>query len=236
VGSVDDQAFNIAVISGLLPESASGPLPATRRAPRARHPPALRRAPDGGPLGHAILSVPFHPSEPPRRHHTMILIAYDGSDDAKAAIEQAATLVSGQPAVVVTVWEPYAELITRYPAAGGLMAGDDAGEIDDASRNAADETAEEGAALARTHGIEATAHGVAREASIVETLLGEADRANASAIVVGSRGLGGLGSLLLGSVSHALLQHADRTVVIVPSPKVARRRDEKRRAGDAADA
>lgn len=33
----------------------------------------------------------------------MILIAYDGSDDAKAAIERAAELVSGQPAVVVTV-------------------------------------------------------------------------------------------------------------------------------------
>ena len=64
----------------------------------------------------------------------MILIAYDGSDDAKAAIERVAELVSGQPAVVVTVWEPYAQLLTRYPAAGAVMAGDDAGQIDDASR------------------------------------------------------------------------------------------------------
>jgi nucleotide-binding universal stress UspA family protein len=162
----------------------------------------------------------------------MILIAYDGSDDAKAAIERAAGLMPGQPALIVTVWEPYIQLLTRYPAPGALLAGDDNGEIDGASRTAGDDKAEEGAALARSHGLEAGSHSVAREDSIAQTLLAEADRANASAIVVGSRGLSGLGSLLLGSVSHALLQHADRTVVIVPSPKVARRRNEKLRALD----
>ncbi|MGH2892521.1 MAG: universal stress protein, partial [Solirubrobacteraceae bacterium] len=151
---------------------------------------------------------------------------------AKAAIEHAASLMPGQPALVVTVWEPYLQLLTRYPASGALLAGDDDGEIDDVSRTAADDKAEEGAALARSHGLEAGSRAVARRDSVAEALLGEADRANASAIVVGSRGLGGLGSLLLGSVSHALIQHADRTVVIVPSPKVARRRNEKRRALD----
>ena len=165
----------------------------------------------------------------------MILIAYDGSDDAKAAIEHVATLVSGQPATVVTVWEPYVTLVTRYPGAAGLGAGEDFEEIDNASRDAADTAAEEGAGLARSHGIEASGHGLARQDSIVNTLLNEADRANASAIAVGSRGLGGLGSLLLGSVSHALLQNADRPVIIVPSPKVARRRNEKRHHLDDAD-
>jgi len=38
---------------------------------------------------------------------------------------------------------------------------------------------------------------------------------------MGSRGLTGVKSLLLGSVSHEVIQHADRTVVIVPSPEVA---------------
>jgi nucleotide-binding universal stress UspA family protein len=164
----------------------------------------------------------------------MILIAYDGSDDAKCAIEHAGSLMSGQPATVVTVWEPYIQMLTRYPAPGGLLAVDDTGEIDDASSTAAEQKAEDGAALARAQGLDAAAHCLARESSIAETLLAEADRINASAIVVGSRGLGGLGSLFLGSVSHALLQHADRTVVIVPSPKVARKRNDRRRSLDEA--
>jgi nucleotide-binding universal stress UspA family protein len=162
----------------------------------------------------------------------MILIAYDGSDNAKAAVEHAASLMPGQPARVVTVWEPYIQMLTRHPAPGSLLASDNSGEIDDASSTAADEKAGEGAALARSHGLEAGSYCAAREGSIAETLLAEADRANASAIVIGSRGLGGLGSLLLGSVSHALLMHADRPVVIVPSPKVARKRNERRRALD----
>ena len=159
----------------------------------------------------------------------MILIAYDGSDDAKSAIEQVAHLMPGQPAVVVTVWEPYVQILTRYPASGALLAGEDSTRIDDASQADAEQTADEGAALARSHGLEASGHAVARQESVAATLLSEADRVNASAIVSGTRGLGGLGSLLLGSVSHALLQHADRAVIIVPSAKVAQKRNERLR-------
>ncbi|MDQ2898064.1 MAG: universal stress protein [Actinomycetota bacterium] len=38
---------------------------------------------------------------------------------------------------------------------------------------------------------------------------------------MGSRGLTGLKSPLLGSVSQAVIQHADRPVIVVPSPDVA---------------
>jgi nucleotide-binding universal stress UspA family protein len=47
---------------------------------------------------------------------------------------------------------------------------------------------------------------------------------------MGSRGLTGIKSRLLGSVSHAVVQHADRTVIIVPSPDVAGARERERAA------
>jgi nucleotide-binding universal stress UspA family protein len=61
------------------------------------------------------------------------------------------------------------------------------------------------------------------------TILSQADAVDADAIVLGSRGRGGIGSFLLGSVSAAVVQSADRPVLIVPSPSVASERAEKRR-------
>jgi len=45
-----------------------------------------------------------------------------------------------------------------------------------------------------------------------------ADRHDAAAIVMGSRGLTRLTSMLLGSVSSAVLHHADRPALIVRVP------------------
>src|SRR5664279_2821261 len=132
----------------------------------------------------------------------MILIAYDGSEDAKSAIEQAASLMPGQPAVVLTVWVPYGQILARSTVPFGISAGvQDVTEIDAAALQSAQARAQEGAALARSLGLDASPHTRAREESYAESILAEADRVNASAIVTGSRGLGGGGSLLLGSGS-----------------------------------
>ncbi|HTK16446.1 MAG TPA: universal stress protein [Acidimicrobiia bacterium] len=47
---------------------------------------------------------------------------------------------------------------------------------------------------------------------IIET----ARREQADLVVIGRRGLGGFKKMLLGSTSHQLAQHLDRTLVIVP--------------------
>lgn len=146
----------------------------------------------------------------------MILIAYDGSKDAELAVERGAALFPENDAVVLTVWEPIIDLLART---GGLMPGSgyapDADAIDDACANRAVETAAAGAAFAHAHGLLARPLTRPRHMSIGQTIIDAADELGAETIVVGSRGLAGVRSLL-GSVSHAVLQHADRTIVVVP--------------------
>ncbi len=160
----------------------------------------------------------------------MILICYDGSPDAKSAIEHAGELLGGQSATVLTVWEPFVEVMARSGAGlgfGGAMV--DTDEIDAASERAAHERADEGVERARRAGLNPQPRTAARGATIAQTILSVADEVGAGMIVLGTRGLTGLKSLLLGSVSHAVLQHADRAVIVVPSPEVAAERAARRR-------
>jgi nucleotide-binding universal stress UspA family protein len=155
----------------------------------------------------------------------MILIGYDGSEDARAAIEQAGRLLGGQPATVLTVWEPFIEVLTRTSYGVGMTIDTlDIDGIDAATRKGAQSQAEEGAELGRQAGLQAQPLICAQETSIAEAILKQGDELEAAAIVVGSRGLTGIKSALLGSVSHGLIQHADRTVIVVPSAKMAAER------------
>jgi nucleotide-binding universal stress UspA family protein len=161
----------------------------------------------------------------------MILICYDGSADAKATIEHGAQLLNGQPATVLTVWQPFIELLAHSPSGFGLVPGIvDTEEIDKAARQSAEERAEEGAELARGVGFDAQPRTCSHETTTSEAILVEAEAIGAEAILIGSRGLTGLKSLLLGSVSHGVIQHADRAVIVVPSPEVAASRARGRQA------
>ena len=111
---------------------------------------------------------------------------------------------------------------------GGVPADEE--ELDRASRERAEQEEQEGATLACDRGIDATATVRARSGTVADTILTDADELDADAIVLGSRGLGGVASLLIGSVSHGVIQSADRTVETAPSPKVAEKRAAKRHA------
>jgi nucleotide-binding universal stress UspA family protein len=165
----------------------------------------------------------------------MILICYDGSADAKAAVEHGAELLRGQPTTVLTVWETFIELLAHTPTRYGLIAGiPDMYEIDAETRKNAEACASEGAALACKAGLDAQPRARAKETTTAEAILAEANAVGASAILMGSRGLTALKSILLGSVSHAVIQNADRTVIVVPSADVAAARQRARPKSQAA--
>jgi nucleotide-binding universal stress UspA family protein len=160
----------------------------------------------------------------------MILICYDGSPDAKSAIEHGGALLKGESAAVLSVWQPFMQLLSRTYLGFGLVPDINQEEIDQAARKSAEDRAAEGAELARAAGLDAHPRTATQDTTTAEAILSEAAAVEASAILMGSRGLTGLGSVLLGSVSHAVIQHADRAVIVVPSAKVAEERQRARSA------
>jgi nucleotide-binding universal stress UspA family protein len=157
----------------------------------------------------------------------MILLCYDGSEDAQAAMETTARLFSGEPLTVLAVWEPYTEIITHEGWGFGFgyaPPAADVEQVDDSVRRHASGVVEDAVRRLGEQGVTAEARVESASGGIASTVLAVADEISADAIVLGTRGHSGIKSLLLGSVSHAVLQHADRPVLVVPSEPVARER------------
>src|SRR5262249_32171873 len=112
------------------------------------------------------------------------------------------------------------DVVTRVGA--GLPIGEvDYEKLDSSNEEHARELAQAGAKLAGEAGLKAEARIRVRQGSIADTVLAEAGGGDAEAIVLGTRGLTGLKSLFWGSVSHAVVQRADRPVIVVPSAELA---------------
>jgi nucleotide-binding universal stress UspA family protein len=156
----------------------------------------------------------------------VILIAYDGSDDAKAAVEEAGKLFPRQSATIITVWQRFIDTMARV--GGGFSVAVDYDEVDTDSERAAKQTATEGAGLASAAGLDATPQTVVVDSTVADAILTQAAAISAGVIVCGSRGYTGVKSMVNGSVSHHILQHADRPVMVIPSPAVAQARAEHR--------
>src|ERR1017187_9659398 len=82
-----------------------------------------------------------------------ILVAADGSEDARAAITRAGELLIPGPALIVTLWHPAERVVST--SAGAATYAPIFGEIDELERTNARATAEQGAALAREVGLDA---------------------------------------------------------------------------------
>ena len=151
-----------------------------------------------------------------------VLIAYDGSDNARAAIDSVAPILKGAPAVVVYARHPLEGSAAHLEGRPRFedVAERDSDRLDDAERIAA-----EGADHARAAGLDAEARVASTGEVAADSIVELADQLDASVIVLGSRGQRGLKALLLGSVSHHVVHHARRPTLVVPSgPLAAARR------------
>ncbi len=149
-----------------------------------------------------------------------VLIAYDGSDTARRAVQEAGGLFPSRPALVVTVWEPGLAYESSMPTAGLEMPPvpvdvEGAREVEEELHQRARGTAQEGAELAQSVGLQAKGLAVADEVHVADAIVDLARKREVAAIVVGSRGLKGLRARLEGSTSNAVLRHAPCPVVVV---------------------
>jgi nucleotide-binding universal stress UspA family protein len=145
----------------------------------------------------------------------LVLIAYDGSSQAKGAIAEAAReLGAGRRAVVLTVREPLDQIAFAGLGGGTVLDPATVSRMQESAAHEAGAVAEEGARLARDAGFAAEAR-VEVAASPWQEIVAAADELDAGVIAIGSRGRTGLPKVLLGSVASAVAQHSRRSVLIV---------------------
>jgi nucleotide-binding universal stress UspA family protein len=148
-----------------------------------------------------------------RTSRTTIVVGVDGSEGSSRALRWAAdeAAARGDDLTLVHVWErpqAYAPLgLGAYPI--------DPEPIQEAAQSVLDGLVEEAAELAP----DVPVRGLLVEGAAAEALLDAARTADL--LVVGSRGLGGFRSLLLGSISQQVAHHAPCPVVIVPAHDTA---------------
>ncbi|OLZ69055.1 stress-inducible protein [Streptomyces sp. IMTB 2501] len=154
-----------------------------------------------------------------------ITVGLDGSPESRAAAEWAAreATLRGLPVTLVQVWEPVPEPMAQAPLRGV-----------EAYRHWTEKILREAAEGLRLRhpGIDVTTEQLSgRPAEALVTAAKDADL-----LVLGSRGLGGIGGFLVGSVGLAVVAHTERPVVLVRAGEQAADGHESDRAGSLAAA
>jgi nucleotide-binding universal stress UspA family protein len=138
-----------------------------------------------------------------------VLFAYDGSELATLAIEQAARqLAPARDALVVCVWQP-GDVGFVPPGERHLNAAE-ATEV----RSAAQDTAARGASLAQAAGFRPQSIAI-KAAPTWKGIVEVAEQHQAGLIVLGSHRRSGLVGHLLGSVTAAVIAHSPAPVFVV---------------------
>lgn len=142
-----------------------------------------------------------------------LMLCYDGSEDAKHAVARAGALFPGGHALVLTVWQPVSDL-GSFAWSGATTTANFA-ELDRSAAADAGRIAAEGVRLAQDVGLEVEPVVIQANGPVWESILKTADRKQAAIVVMGSRGLTSLRSMLLGSVSSSVVQHGERPILVI---------------------
>jgi len=142
-----------------------------------------------------------------------ILVATDGSQAATAALEAAIALATetGDEIVAITVWRALqGDYGHAHPSAAVLD------DLLKAEREHAEATLAEAIALADAAGVRVRTRLATGDPA--REICAHAQEIDARLIAIGTRGYGSVASLLLGSVSNAVIRHAPCPVMVIREP------------------
>ncbi len=147
-------------------------------------------------------------AEQPAASYKKILVGYDGSQNAKRALDRAVALASGTGAAlrvvvaVSTILPVYGTSAPYYPA-------DYAEEVTKEGKKSLDE------AIAKAKQSAQKASGAVMDGHPAQMILESADKEGCDLIVMGRRGISGVERFLLGSVSSSVVNHSKCDVLVV---------------------
>jgi nucleotide-binding universal stress UspA family protein len=152
---------------------------------------------------HAPVIVVREPANPDARR---IVVGVDGSEASGRALEYACARATrtGEKVVAVHAWFPTQIALDRFGYIPPLT-----GETEEEARAALDEVVGKARAEHPEVTLESALHRGAAPRALLEA------SSNASLVVVGSRGLGAVAQLVMGSTSHDVLHHAHCPVAVI---------------------
>ena len=143
-----------------------------------------------------------------------ILVCTDGSEKSIKAVNKAAFISEHLDEVSVTLIHVYyLDTAIISPHADGYVTGEILQRIDGEKKAEGEKILEEAAKIFEEKNIKVNK--VLAKGHPATTIVEAATKGNFDLVVIGSRGLGGLKKLLLGSVSNAVAQESESTVMIV---------------------
>jgi nucleotide-binding universal stress UspA family protein len=140
-----------------------------------------------------------------------ILVAVDGSEHALKAVDFAVDLAQkyGAELVVVSIYRPLKVPDSTHSLVRARATAQSAGDLKALAKEVVDEAVE------RADKLGVPASGLVERGHPARTIVETAEKVDADVIVLGSRGLGDIGGMLLGSVSHKVSSLAKCSVVII---------------------
>ena len=138
-----------------------------------------------------------------------ILLATDGSEDATLAARAAIELSNRTASElhVVHVWHD-----VPTPHLHSFVRAQLRQEAEEVLNKQLERIEQAGGTVAEAH---------LREGRTIDEILDLSEELDVGLLIVGSRGLGGVGRILLGSVSEGIIHHARRPVLVVPGGRDA---------------